>query len=230
MTLPVVAIRAEPGCSATVAAGRVHGLEMRPLPLAEIRPVAWNMPEGAFDGLLLGSANALRHGGPAVDNLVDKLVYAVGETTAAAARERGFDVARTGRGGLQALLDDLAGEHLRLLRIGAREMVPLIPPGGIAVETVVAYESVALPLSSEQAALLRRPVIVLLHSAASAIHFAGECRRHRVHLAEISLAALAPRIAAAAGEGWAVVRTAPEPTEAALLALAREMCHDRRVD
>lgn len=228
MILPVVAIRAEPGCSATVAAGRDVGLDILPLPLAEIRPVPWNMPEGAFDGLLLGSANALRHGGPAVDNPVDKPVYAVGETTAAAARERGFTVARTGRGGLQPLLDDLAGEHLRLLRIGAREMVPLNPPGGIEIEAIVAYETVPLPL--RDAAPLRQQALVLLHSAASAIHFAGECRRHGLHRAEISLAALAPRIAAAAGEGWAAIRTAAEPAEAALLALAREMCHDRRVD
>lgn len=228
MTLPVVAIRAEPGCSATVAAGRDFGLDILPLPLAEIRPVEWSMLDGAFDALLLGSANALRHGGPAVDKLVEKPVYAVGETTAAAARERGFAVARTGRGGLQPLLDDLAGESLRLLRIGARDMVPLVPPAGIEIETVVAYESVALPL--QDAALLRQPALVLLHSAASAVHFAREWRRHGVHPAEISLAALAPRIAAAAGEGWAAVRTAAEPTESALLALAREMCHDRRVD
>jgi uroporphyrinogen-III synthase len=228
MTLPVVAIRAEPGCSATVAAGRDFGLDILPVPLAEIRPVEWSLPDGEFDALLLGSANALRHGGPAVDNLVDKPVYAVGETTAAVARERGFAVARTGRGGLQPLLDDLGGESLRLLRVAGREMVPLTPPAGIEIETVVAYESVPLPL--HDAALLRRPALVLLHSAASAIHFAGECRRHEIHRAEISLAALAPRIADAAGEGWAAVRTAAEPTEAALLALAREMCHDRRVD
>jgi uroporphyrinogen-III synthase len=228
MTLPVVAIRAEPGCSATVAAGRDLGLNILPLPLAEIRPVGWSLPEGEFDGLLLGSANALRHGGPAVDKLVDKPVYAVGETTAAVAREQGFAVVRTGRGGLQPLLDDLRGESLRLLRVAGREMVPLAPPAGIEIETVVAYESVPLPL--HDASLLRQPALVLLHSAGSAIHFASECRRHEVHLAGLSLAALAPRIAAAAGEGWAAVRTAAEPTEAALLALAREMCHDRRVD
>jgi uroporphyrinogen-III synthase len=228
MTRPVVAIRAEPGCSATVAAGRDFGLDILPVPLAEIRPVEWSLPEGEFDGLLLGSANALRHGGSAVDKLVDKPVYAVGETTAAAARERSFEVVRTGRGGLQPLLDDMQGKSLRLLRLAGREMVSLTPPVGIEIETVVAYESVSLPL--RDAALLRQPALVLLHSASSAIHFAGECRRHGVHRAEISLAALAPRIAAAAGDGWAAVRTAAEPTEAALLALAREMCHDRRVD
>jgi uroporphyrinogen-III synthase len=41
----------------------------------------------------------------------------------------------------------------------------------------------------------------------------------------IGLAALAPRIADAAGDGWRDVRSAAQPSEAALLALARDMCH-----
>ena len=226
MTLLVVAIRAEPGCSATVAAGREYGLDILPMPLAEIRPLEWVLPQGEFDALLLGSANALRHGGPLVDKLVGKPVYAVGEATAAAARERGFDVVRTGSGRLQPLLADLAGEDLRLLRIAGRERVPLVPPPGIAIETVSAYESVPLSLATEDAETLRRGALVLLHSAASARHFASECERLAVHRAEILLAAFAPRIAAAAGEGWAALRTAAEPNESALLALAREMCHE----
>lgn len=226
MTLPVVAIRAEPGCSATVAAGREYGLDIHPIPLADIRPLDWVLPPAEFDGLLLGSANALRHGGPLVDGLVDKPVYAVGETTAAAARERGFHVARTGSGRLQPLLDGLAGEDLRLLRIAGRERVPLVPPAGIAIETVAAYESVPLPLPAEEAETLRHGAVVLLHSAASARHFTGECERLAVHRAAISLAAFALRIAEAAGEGWAAVRTAAEPKESALLALARDMCHE----
>lgn len=226
MTLPVVAIRAEPGCSATVAAGRDYGLDILPLPLAEIRPLEWALPGGEFDALLLGSANALRHGGPLVDELVDKPVYAVGEATAAAARERGFHVARTGSGRLQPLLDDLGGGSLRLLRIAAREKVPLVPPAGILVETVVAYESVPLPLLAEDADALRNGALVLLHSAASARHFADECGRLAIQRAAISLAALASRIVAAAGDGWAAARIAAEPKESALLALVREMCHE----
>lgn len=229
MTLPIVAIRAEPGCSATVAAGREYGLDILPIPLSEIRPLEWALPHGEFDAILLGSANALRHGGPLVDHLVEKPVYAVGETTAAAARERGFQVARTGTGRLQPVLDSLAGERLRLLRIAGRERVPLTPPPGIAIETVAAYESVPLPLSPGDAETLRRGAVVLLHSAASARHFAGECERLAVHRAAISLAAFAPRIAASAGSGWAAMGTATEPNESALLALASEMCHEPRL-
>jgi uroporphyrinogen-III synthase len=226
MTAPVVTIRPEPGCSATVATGRAAGLAIVGCPLFEIEPVSWSLPPGDFDGLLLGSANAVVHGGLLVDNLVHKPVYAVGEVTAEAARKRGFAVARVGRRGLQELVDSLAGERLHLLRLAGRERVPIKPPEGIAVDTVVAYESVALPLPESLAGRLREGALVLLHSAAGSLHFAAECDRLAVHRGDIRLAALSPRIAEAAGGGWAALRSAAEPNEAALLALACEMCHN----
>lgn len=226
MTRPILTVRPEPGCGATIAAGAEIGLAIEGCPLLELRAVAWTMPPGRFDGLLLGSANALRLGGHAVDKLADKPVYAVGKATAEAARQRGFTVARVGEGGLQKVLDSLGGAHLRLLRLAGRERVDLDPPPGIVIETVITYESSALPLSAEAAALLRAGALVLLHSAAAARQLAAECERLSVHRGEIVLAALAPRIADAAGTGWAALRSAAQPTEAALLALAREMCHE----
>jgi uroporphyrinogen-III synthase len=222
----ILAIRPEPGGSATVAAGAALGLAIEVCPLFEIQPVAWDQPPGEFDGLLLGSANALRHGGPLVDKLVNKPVYAVGETTAAEARARGFQVARIGDRGLQQLADSLSRRDLRLLRLAGRERVPLTPPAGITVETVTAYRSVALPLPTSVAERLRKGALVLLHSAAAARHFAAECDRLAVHRSDIRLAALSSRIAEAAGGGWAALCSAAEPDEAALLALARDMCHD----
>jgi uroporphyrinogen-III synthase len=226
MSLPILAIRPEPGCSATVAAGRAIGLAIEPCPLSELRPLPWSLPPGEFDGLLLGSANALRLGGSLVDNLVDKPVCAVGQTTADAARQRGFPVARIGESGLQALLDSLAGESLRLLRLAGRERVPLTPPPGITIETATVYKSHPFPLPEPTAELLRGGALVLLHSAAATRHFAAECDRLAVHRGDIRLAALGPRIGEAAGSGWAALRSADQPNEAALLALAREMCHD----
>ena len=109
----ILSIRPEPGGSATVSAGKELGLTIESCPLSELHPVAWSMPPGEFDGLLLGSANALKYGGSLVDKFVDKPVYTVGKATAAAAKERGFAVALAGSGGLQAVLDDLAGKRLR---------------------------------------------------------------------------------------------------------------------
>ena len=225
MTLPVVAIRPEPGCSATVEAGREVGLAIERWPLFEVRPLAWEPPRAdEVDALLLGSANAVRHGGARLEPFRAKPAYAVGDSTAAAAEEAGFAIAAVGRGGLQPLLDTLAGP-LRLLRVTGAEHVPLTPPAGVAIQTRIAYESAPLALPPELAQRLGAGSLVMLHSAAAARHFAAECDRLAVPRRSVGLAALGPRIASAAGEGWREVRSASEPREAALLALAREMCH-----
>lgn len=227
MSPPIVAIRPEPGFAATVAAGREAGLAIAGEPLFEIRPLAWEAPPPEdIDGLLIGSANAVRHGGASLEPFKAKPVFAVGSSTAAAAQEAGFTVERTGEGVLQRLVDTLSGRPLRLLRITGAEHVPLAPPERMAIETRIAYESVALPMPPELVRTLAGGALVLLHSAAAARHFAEECDRLGLDRSRIALAALGPRIAAAAGEGWAALRSAEKPNEPALLALAREMCHE----
>lgn len=218
-------IRPEPGCSATVAAARALGLEAQGEPLFEVRPREWTMPEGGFDALLIGSANALRHGGPQLGGLTGLPVYAVGETTAEVARTAGFTVAASGQGGLQDLLDQLDPAHRRLLRLAGEERVELAPPPGIELIERVVYASEPLPMPDSLATALRDGGIVLLHSAAAARHFAAECDRLAIPRAALSLACIGPRVGAAAGSGWALIQSAAEPTDAALLALARGMCH-----
>jgi len=220
------AIRPEPGFSATRAAADLAGLEVEGEPLFEIRPLDWEppAPEG-IDGVLLGSANAVRHAGGTLALFAGKPAFAVGLATADAARKAGLSVAATGEGGLQALLDSLAGQEAVLLRLTGADHVPVVPPRGITLLTRAAYESVALPIPSPMAELLAEGGTVLLHSAAAARHFAAECDRLAIPRHALALAALAPRIADAAGGGWAAVRAAPRPRESALLAMARDMCH-----
>lgn len=226
MTGLILTIRPEPGSGATVAAGREAGLAIEACPLFEIRPRAWRAPAPqAIDGLLIGSANAIRHGGPELERLRGKPVFAVGVATARAAEAAGFRVAACGRGSLQPLVDGLA-PPLRLLRLTGEEHVPLAPPPGIEVETRIGYMSAPLPLPAELAGRLRAGALVLLHSAAAARHFAAECDRLAIDRAALRLAALGPRIAAAAGSAWGEVRSAAEPSEAALLALLGDMCHE----
>ncbi|OCC25010.1 hypothetical protein MB02_06130 [Croceicoccus estronivorus] len=225
MSKPLFAIRPEPGLSATITAGQRQGLDIFGEPLTQIRPVAWEMPDpDSFDGILLGSANALRHGGSALERLREKPAYVVGKATADAARMAGFTIGGVGSGGLQGLLDELAGQELVLLRIAGAEHVPLNPPDGITLLTGIAYESVPCPISPDFAARLQGGGVVLLHSAAAACHFAAECQRVGIERNGLALAALGPRIAAAAGEGWAACRSADIPQEDALLALATDMC------
>ncbi|AKH44254.1 uroporphyrinogen-III synthase [Altererythrobacter atlanticus] len=227
MMLPVAVIRPEPGCSATVRAGREAGLEMLACPLSEIRPVAWQPPSpDSVDALLLGSANAIRHGGKALEKFRDKPVYAVGQATAEAARQAGFSIAGVGGGHLQILIDTQDGLPSRLLRISGAEYVPLKIPDGIEVKQCIAYENAPLPLPDEMAQRIGKGAVVLLYSAASARHFAAECDRLGILRGGMLLAALGPRIADAAGSGWGKLQSAPQPNEAALLALASDLCHE----
>jgi len=222
----IFAIRPQPALAATIESARAIGLEVEGRPLFEIRPLDWEPPPpGEIDGLLLGSANALRHGGSGLALFKDKPAYAVGEATAEEARRSGFAVAGVGEGRLQPLVASLAGKRRKFLRVTGQDHVAVDPPEGIAIVTRIAYRSVPLPMPEELAGALRSGGLVLLHSAVAAFHFAGECDRLEIGRDGIALAALAPRIAAAAGSGWAEVRSADSPQDAALLALAQDMCH-----
>jgi uroporphyrinogen-III synthase len=228
MSFHLLALRPQPGLDATLDKARAMGLAITGLALSEIRAVAWDCPDPAgIDGLLIGSANAILHGGENLAHLTAKPVYAVGEATAAAARAAGFTVAMTGSGGLQGVLDAIA-PPCHLLRIAGEEHVPLTPPESVTFAEVIAYRSVSLPLDPVTSLLTESEVLVLLHSAATARHFAEECERLGLPRARITLAALGPRIAAAAGVGWAAVHIAPQPDEAAVLQLAFDLCGEPR--
>ena len=227
--IPVIAIRPQPGCDATVAAARASGLDAHGFPLFHIRPIAWQPPSpDQFDALLLGSANALRHGGPALAAYARKPAYAVGATTAKAASMAGFDVVATGAGGIEAVLAMLRPEHRRLLRLSGRERVGIEAPRGLSIDERVVYASEPLPLPAELKKMLARPAVVLLHSAEAAHHFSRLCDAEHVARARLSLATLGPRIVKAAGDGWHALEVARTPDDTALLALARQMCQNRR--
>ena len=222
----VFAIRPEPGFSATLEAGRALGMEMAGEPLFAVRPVAWQPPDPAsFDVILAGSANAFRHAGTRLQRIASKPVHAVGKTTAQAALSSGLPVANVGEGGLQSLLDGLAGRQLRILRLTGRHRVPLDPPAGIDLVERIVYESAAMPMPPELAGALSEGGIVLLHSARAVQHLGDQCDAHGVPRHDLHIAALGARIAEAAGPGWASVHSAERPDEAALLALARHLCH-----
>lgn len=224
MSPPVVVLRPEPGCAETCAAALAMGLDAIAAPLFAIEPVAWEAPDpDNFDGLLVGSANAFRHGGDGLARLTPSPVFAVGNQTAAAARAAGFGVAHTGEGGLQALLDGLAAPR-RLLRLAGETRVTLAPPPGVGISERVVYRAAPQPLSKKAAAQLSLGAVALLHSGEAARALSAECDRLAIDRAAVAIAALAPRVAEAAGGGWRAVRVAPVVSDAALLAMAADMC------
>lgn len=224
--LPIVAIRPEPGLSATREAAQAQGIAVIGAPLFVIVSRAWAAPDANdVDGVLLGSANALRHGGAALDAFLGKQAYVVGEATAQAARNAGFVVETVGSGGLQAVLDMLSGQSLRLLRLAGEDHVTLAPPQGISIVTRIVYKSEPCSAPAELVEQLRGGGVIMLHSAEAARHFRSECIRLRIAPGKLRIAALGPRILAAAGEGWEVAKSAQNPREGELLALAHQLCH-----
>ncbi|GGD65290.1 uroporphyrinogen-III synthase [Croceicoccus mobilis] len=224
--IPVITIRPAPGDAATVERGAHQGLTVTSHPLFTVGPVPWDIPDpAAHDAVLIGSANALRHGGAGLTALTTLPALCVGETTAQAAREAGFDVIATGARGMQTLLPHAEARGLhRLLRLSGEAHVPLDVPHGVSVDTCILYAVHAAPMDEALIETLAAGALVLLHSGEAAEHFAHECDRNGIPRSQIMLACLAPRIAQRAGIGWASCRSAPAPQDAALLALAEQMC------
>ncbi len=226
---PVIIIRPQPGASATLAAARAMNLNAHVFPMFQVHPMPWDMPDAeSFDALLLGSANAVRHGGAALSTYAGKPTYAVGEITAQTARDAGLDVIQTGTGGLQDVLGTLTPDHRRLLRLAGKQRVELTAPNGVSITECEVYSSDPLPMPGELTKILARPALVMLHSAEAARHFAASCETRGIDRSMVMLACIGPRVADAAGNGWQDVRAAAESSEKALLALAREMCKETR--
>ena len=212
----VLVLRPEPGATATVERARAMGLDVQSVPLFEIKPIEWEAPEvSGFDGLLLTSANAVRCGGEKLQELRGLKAYAVGETTAEAARDAGFDIAATGEAGVDRLLGSIDPE-LKLLH----------PCGEDRREPDGARQTIT-PLVVYRAAEIAAPdipagqAVALIHSPRAGRRFAALV----TDLSTTSIAAISPAAAQAIGEGWEAVETCEEPSDEALLVLAARLCN-----
>jgi uroporphyrinogen-III synthase len=215
----LVILRPEPGASATAERASAMGLEPLVMPLFEIRPVDWEAPDaGSFDALLLTSANAVRHAGEPLQKLRQLPVHVVGEATAAAARDAGFDIASTGDAGVERLLGSIESD-VRLLHLcgehrtesHARQPITAIP----------VYRAADLPMPDNFNWIAGQ--VAAVHSPRAGRRLAElEIDRSTVRIAAISEAA-----ASAAGPGWERCEAADTPDEEALLALAARLCDNR---
>jgi uroporphyrinogen-III synthase len=211
----VLVLRPEPGASATVARGQQRGLDTVAVPLFEIEPVAWQVPDpGAFDGLLLTSANAVRHGGAGLVELRALPVYAVGEATAEAAREAGFAIVATGDAGVERLLEGVNPEF-RLLHLAGEDRSEVAR--NLTQVTVYRARQIEAPdLGAASGS------VVLVHSPRAGRRLAELA----VDPGSIAIAAISAAAADAAGSGWECVESAARPTDDALLALAARLCNN----
>ena len=212
----VIVLRPEPGASETVRRAQALGLKASSVPLFQVEPVEWTAPDaGGFDALLLTSANAVRHGGAGLQELRGLPVYAVGEATADAARDAGFEIRSAGESGVERLLESIApdlrlvhlcGEHRKASNSAAHGITAI--PVYRAVECDVALDGI-------------ENTVALIHSPRAGRRLA-ELVGNR---SSIAIAAISQAAAEAAGDGWRSVGAAERPTDAALLALAARLCN-----
>ena len=222
---PLVIVRPEPGASATAQAVRQLGLQPLVMPLFEILPLEWH-PPGAdgFDALLFTSANAIRHGGRGLDALSSLPAHCVGEATARAASDMGFEVASVGSGRVDSLLDSLPAE-LRLLHLGGfHRREPNAPRQSIHVIPVYAAGELAVPEGFREV----EDCVIAVHSPRSAARVGGLVDELGLRRGRIALAAISPEAAEAAGTGWEAALPARTPDDSALLAIAAELCKNPR--
>jgi len=213
----VLVLRPEPGASATVAKARERGLDAIAVPLFTVEPIAWQAPDpSGFDGLLLTSGNASRHGGEGLQALRRLKVYAVGDATAQAAREAGFNVAATGDAGVDQLLGSIDPDFTLLHLCGADRATP--SDARRAITPVAVYRSTQLPAPDLSSA---HGSVALVHSPRAGARLA-ELVNDR---GSIAVAAISAATADAVGGGWRAVETADQPSDEALLALAASLCN-----
>jgi uroporphyrinogen-III synthase len=213
----VLVLRPEPGARETVRRAEEQGLEAVAVPLFEIEPVPWEAPDAAsFDALLVTSANAFRHAGSELNTLRGLPVYAVGDATAEAARDAGFDIKGSGGAGVDRLLGSIETDG-KLLHLCGEDRTGT---GGArqAITPVVVYRAkeVGSPDLSNAAG-----AIALLHSPRAARRFAELATAK----SKIAIAAFSQAAAEQAGNGWEAVAVARAPNDEALLAVAARLCN-----
>ena len=219
----LVILRPEPGASRSVERARAMGVDATAMPLFRIEPVEWRAPEpGRFNGLLLTSANALRHGGEQLASVRALPAYAVGTATAEAARAAGFDLAASGEAGVERLLGSLE-PRLRLLHLCGEHRRE---PGAAAQQITAVPVYRAVPLPPPDGLREIDGCVVAVHSPRAAARLAELADDAGLDRASIGIAAISAEAARAAGRGWQCVEAAERPDDGALLALAARLCNN----
>jgi uroporphyrinogen-III synthase len=212
----VLVLRPEPAAGDTMRRAAEMGLEPVAVPLFRLEPVPWEVPDvGSFDALLLTSANAVRHAGEGLKQLRGLPVYAVGDATAKAAREAGFDIKGSGHSGVDRLLGSIEAE-LKLLHLcGKERTVTNCQRQAITPIAVYSAEAIAAPGLRAVAGS-----VALLHSPRAAARFAEQVSDK----ASIAVVAISAAAAEHAGQGWNQLEIAPAPGDDAMLAVAARLC------
>lgn len=227
MTRPVLILRPLDGALQTERRAQKLGLQTVVDPLFVVEPIAWSGPRVEdFDSLLLTSANSVACGGAQLDAYKSLPVLAVGEKTARAAANAGFEIEKIGPSSGQSLLDALPVDRYRNILWLAGEQHSALETGERQLHIIPVYRSRAIALGDKAAACLQAESVVLLHSARAARHLAAEMDRLHIGRDRHHAVAFSARVAEAAGQGWRSLQMAQHPDDDALLSLATGLCQN----
>ena len=227
----VLVTRPLPDGERTAAALRGRGYDVLVAPLMQVRPIAADL-SGDWSAVIISSANAVGAlNARQVSSLIKLPLFAVGQRSADVAREAGFTNVRSAdgdAGDLISLVASQADKSATYLYLGgqdrAADVEGELAKRGIKVHSVTVYKNVTLDYPPELVDALRnRKIDVALHfSRRSAENYVNGAKAAGLEQRawtprHFCLSAQVAEPLRAAGVGQ--VSVAPDPNEAALLAL-----------
>jgi len=219
----VAITRALPEAERTAERVRARGAEAIVAPLLTIVPCGYDTNTEGAQAIIFTSSNGVR-AFPDVRGARASIVLTVGDTTAEAARARGFQDVRSANGDVHSLaalvkaslspsagkLIHIAGDHV------AGDLGGELRAAGFKYERRLAYASVAA--ATLPPALAQPFDLILFHSPRAAETFV---RLAPERTTELTAACMSQNIARAAqSAAWARIIVAPAPREDALLDVA----------
>jgi uroporphyrinogen-III synthase len=236
--MAVLVTRPEPDDEATAASLRARGLEVLTAPMLRFEPVAFqDDTDAAYGAVIVTSANALRGIEPHLENsrLLALPLFAVGERTADAARDAGFEKVISADGDAAGLRDCvLASVKTKELKKAspllylagadlARDLAGELGERGITVVTHTTYRMApvsSLPREICDAFAAHRIEAVLHYSRRSARAFLQAARAGGVEISALAIpqCCISAQVATVVRDAGATqVVVAATPDENALL-------------
>jgi uroporphyrinogen-III synthase len=230
MKRAILVLRPEPGNAKTCARAQELGLNAIPMPLFKVEPLDWEAPEpNTFSGILMTSANAARWGGTQLAHFHHLPLFAVGEATAGAAREAGFEPEMVGKNDVESILEIIAAQgHRKILHLCGTN-VTSFTSDMVRIEQRHVYHSLAIEPQLDWQSLLANGPIVLVHSARAGTRLADLVAQSGVCLPSIALVAISETAARATGDGWQSIAIAANPRDEAVLAIAHQLAQTTRL-
>jgi uroporphyrinogen-III synthase len=234
--MAVLVTRPAPDSETTAAALRAKGYGVMQPQMLRFEPVACSGLDADYGAVIVTSANALRAvEGQLGEALLKRPLFAVGETTAHAARKTGFGKVTAAKNDAAALRDlVLAGVKRRQFRKSdallylagadlAHDLASDLGAEGLNVVTVTTYRMAALshlPREVCDAFAANTIQAVLHYSQRSARAFLDASRAEGVEISALAVphCCLSPNIAAILHEAGAQVFSAASADEKALFA------------